>query len=222
MRVETNGLEKELASAGELLAGLSFGNEELSKHVASQTSTGVKRGQCEDGDRKSQQGVGGVVDRVGEVCNAAEGGGDHGGNAAGEDGGRCGEEELLAAADGGLLEDNTDCDKGDDCQSGLDDHCAVADDLCVLLRVESLGGGTGTDERVEAGDSAAGDGDEQGREEACVAVEAAPACEGGQINVSAGEEDTDDSNDHHAVEQEGAEVVTRLDEASRQEAEKRA
>lgn len=56
-------------------------------------------------------------------------------------------------ADVGLLEDNTDCDKGDDCQSGLDDHCAVADDLCVLLRVELLGGGTGTDERVEAGDA---------------------------------------------------------------------
>ena len=65
---------------------------------------------------------------------------------------------------------------------------------------------------MEAGDSAAGDGDEQGREEACVAVEAAPACEGGQINVSAGEENTDDSNDHHAVEQEGAEVVTRLEQ----------
>ena len=65
---------------------------------------------------------------------------------------------------------------------------------------------------MEAGDCTAGDGDEQGREEGGGAVEALPACECRQINSCAGEHDTDESDDHHAVEQEGGQVVTRLEQ----------
>ena len=85
--------------------------------------------------------------------------------------------------------------------------------------VQLLGGGAGAHQGVEAGDGAAGDGDEQGGEQGAQAGHlVGKAGEGGHIHVGgvrAGEARADDAHggdDHHAVEQEGAEVVTGLEQ----------
>ena len=205
------GVREELGSAGQVVAGLSFGNEELGEEVTGETGTGVERGQSKDGNGEGEEGVDSVVHGVGEVSNAAEHLSDHGSNTTGEDGGRSGEEELVAAADVGLLEENANSDQSNDSESGLDDHGTVADDLSILLGVELLGSGAGADEGMEAGDSAASNGDEQNGEEVGVAVDTLPAGEGGEVDLCAGADDTDESDDHHTVEQEGGQVVTGLE-----------
>ena len=196
---------EELGSAGQLIAGLSFGNEELCEHVAGKAGAGVKRGKSKDGDGERQQRVGDIVSLVAEdSC-------DHGSNTAGEDRRRRAElHDIVTGLD--LVPHNADCDEGDDAESRLDDHGAVADGLGILLGVDLLGGGAGSDERMEAGASAAGDRDEQSREERGGAGEVVPAAECGDFDGHAGADDTDESNDHHAVEQEGAQIVTRLEQ----------
>ena len=103
-------------------------------------------------------------------------------------------------------------DQGEDGQDALDDHGAVADDLGVLLGVDLLGAGAGGDQAVEAGDGAAGDGDEQGRDQ--IAAAGLPAGEGLELELAApgAAEDADESQDHHAVQQEAGQIVTRLEE----------
>jgi len=111
-----------------------------------------------------------------------------------------------------------DSDQGDDSQSRLDDHGAVADDLGVFLAGDLLAGGAGSDQRMEAGARAAGHGDEQSREQSAQVALAAdglgqsigPAGDHGDLHMHIGAEDADDGQDHHAVEQEGGQIVTRL------------
>ena len=71
------------------------------------------------------------------------------------------------------------------------------------------------DQGVEAGAGAAGDRDEQEREQG-LAGRVLPAVEGGSFDRGGtgegGADDGDDSDDHHAIEQEGAQVVTRLEQ----------
>ena len=201
-------MREELGSAGQVVAGLSFGNEQLSEHVAGKTGAGVQRGQSEHGDSQSQQRVNHLV------AGLAGEGSNHGCNTTGKDGGRRAEQELVAAANVGLGPDNADCNQSDDRQAGLDDHCAVADDLCVLLGIKLLGGGAGTDQGVEAGHSAAGNGDKQCGEQSADGGSPAGECRQGN-HCSTGEsaaDDADNSHDHHTVEQEGAQVVTGLEQ----------
>ena len=69
---------------------------------------------------------------------------------------------------------------------------------------------------MEAGDSAAGDGNEQSREQVAQrgtgrGESIGKACECGHcVDAGMAADDADDGEDHHAVEQEGAQVVTRL------------
>ncbi len=190
-------------------AGLSFRSKQLTEEVAAETGGGVEGGQSEDGNSQSEQ----VVDR--RIGLLAREGSEHGSNTTGEDGGRRAQEELVAAAGGGLAPHHADRDQGDNAEGGLNDHGAVADDLGVLLVVDLLGGSTGADQRMEAGAGAAGDRDEQEREEGLTG-RVLPAIESRSLNRgSTGEGAADDGNDgddHHAVEQEGAQVVTRLEQ----------
>ena len=189
--------------------GLSFRSEELSKQVTAETGRGVQRGQREDGDCQGEQ----VVDHsIGALaCEGRE----HGGNTTGEDGGRCREQIALAAAGRGLAPHDHDSDQGDNAKGGLNDHGAVADDLGILLVVDLLGRSTGADQGVEAGAGAAGDRDEQEREQG-LAGGVLPAVEGRAFHGGSTGEGTadngDDRDDHHAIEQEGAQVVTGLEQ----------
>ena len=175
------------------------------------TETGcrVKGGQSEDGDSQGEQ----VVDH--RIALLAREGREHGGNTTGEDRGRSAQLESVAAAGGGLAPHDHDGDQGDDAESGLNDHGAVADDLGILLVVDLLGRSTGADQGVEAGACAAGNRDEQEREER-LAGRVLPSVESGAFHGgSAGEggaDNGDDRNDHHGIEQEGAQVVTRLEQ----------
>ena len=56
-------------------------------------------------------------------------------------------------------------DQGHDGDEGFGQHAAVTDDACLALLLQQLRRGTRGDQRVEARQRAAGDGDEQEREQ---------------------------------------------------------
>ena len=97
----------------------------------------------------------------GGLCARQTGdGGNHAGNAGGKHLG--GGDDLS----GGVLgPDEGHSTQGDQGQRTLDEHAAVGDGLGVPLVVQLLGGGAGAHQGVEAGDGAAGDGDEQSGED---------------------------------------------------------
>ncbi len=109
-----------------------------------------KRGNGQDEQRICQ------ALHIGQAGDACE----HLGQAVGEDGGRGG-----IAARGVLAPHEADGAQRDDCQQTLDEHAAVGDGLRSGLGIQLLGGSAGAHEGVEAGDGAAGDGDEQRREQ---------------------------------------------------------
>ena len=198
---------EDLACAGHILDALAGLHPEFLEHVAGKTGSGVKRGQAECGNCQDQQRVGDLL------CAGAEQSAEHGGQAACEN---CGGDD--GGAVGVILPDVRNCAQGDDCQSGLDEHAAVCDGACVAFVVELLCGGAGTNERVEAGDRAAGDGYEQRREQVAQrstgrgeGILEAGEC-GHRIDARMAADDADNGEDHHAVEQEGAQVVTGLEQ----------
>ncbi len=188
---------------------LSFRSEKLSEEITAETCCRVKGSKSKDRDSQCEQ----VVDKAVALLTCE--GSKHGCNTTGKDRRRSGKQILVAAAGIGLAPYNTDSDEGDNTESRLNNHGAVADDLSIFLIVDLLGGSTGGDQGVEAGAGAAGNRDEQEREER-LAGRVLPSVESRSFNgccaCKGTAKNSDDSNGHHTIEQEGAQVVTRLEQ----------
>ena len=101
-----------------------------------------------------------------------------------------------------------DDDEGDDAEQRFDEHCAVADGQHVALVLDGFRACARRNEAMEARDSAAGNRDEEDREERLsLDLE---GDEGGHFDDGIGDEHAEDGARDHAEEQEDAQVVTRL------------
>ena len=205
------------------------GGPQLLEHIAGQAGGGVERGQAERGNGQDEQRICQAL-HVGQAGDACE----HLGQAVSEDSGRGG-----VAARGVLAPHEADGAQRDDCQQALDEHAAVADGLRFRFPIQLLGRGAGGDQAMEAGDGAAGDGDEQrGEQEARSGglvrdglaglvdedlarggiergVRGDEARERGDLQVRGSARkrrthDADDSQQDHAVQQIAGQVVARL------------
>ncbi len=97
----------------------------------------------------------------------------------------------------------------------LSHHGAVADEARVGFLVEHFRGGAGGDQRVESGNRAAGDGDEQEREQLALDDGAAAVDEvreGRKPDVGMNEEDTDDQHGDRAQLHVGGEIIARFEQ----------
>ncbi len=201
-----NRSAEELRSTGQIFMGLSFRSEEFCKQIAAKTSCRVERGQCKDGDCQGEEVTDNTIALL--TCEGCK----HGSNTAGKDRRRSSHLHDIVTSHN-LVVNNTNSNEGDDAESRLNNHGAVADDLSILLAVELLGRSAGADQRVEAGACAAGNRDEQEREQG-LASRIFPSSKCRNFDSGCTREGSADygnySQNHHAVEQEGAEVVTRL------------
>ncbi|MNQ82962.1 hypothetical protein D3C85_980310 [compost metagenome] len=103
-------------------------------------------------------------------------------------------------------------DHGHDGDEGLHQHAAVTDVAGVGFIGQQLGRGARADQRVEAGDGAAGDGDEQEGEQGALPHRPGAVDELGQrrhLQLRHGDQDTDGQGDDGADLEEGRQVVTR-------------
>ena len=142
------------------------------------------------------------------MIQGAAGGIDHARDTAAEDSGRAlqGQIRVIRVPLVGIRNG----DQGHNGQNALDQHAAVSDGLRVGLLIQLLGGGAGGDQRVEAGDSAAGDGGEQHGEHrsgVALGVEHGQAVHGGMAHHNG-----HGRQDQHGVQQEGGQIVTGLEQ----------
>ena len=103
-----------------------------------------------------------------------------------------------------------DADDGHGRENAFDEHAAVADGQDVAFLRDLLGGGSGSDDGMEAGACAAGDGHEQQREE--IRRNLAFAGERGHVERGMVEGDAEEPEQHHHIKQIGVEIVARLEE----------
>ena len=140
----------------------------------------------------------------GEACREPEDLREKGADAARED------LERRALRHDAVLRGRAGDDECDDAEQALAEHRSVADGQHVALVRDGLGGRAGRDEAVEAGDRAAGNRDEEDREERlAVHLE---ADERRHVDGRIRREHADNAAGHHAEEQERAQVVARLHE----------
>jgi len=125
-----------------------------------------------------------------------------------------GVDDVQGAGAGGVHVGEHDAgdDDGKDADEGLENHRAVADLDGVALVRDLLRGGAGGHQGVEAGQGAAGDGDEEHREHhAALGGEAGEGRGGdGGLALEAQDEDAEDGADDHDDHHDGGEVVARL------------
>lgn len=98
---------------------------------------------------------------------------------------------------------------GADRQEAFNQHGAVADELGVLFVIKLLGAGTGADQRMEAGNSTAGNGHKENREEPLAASEI-EAYKRRNLHGRLIEANAEEGGNDHQIEQEGVQVVARL------------
>ena len=94
-------------------------------------------------------------------------------------------------------------------------HGAVADQLGVGFFLDLLGGGAGANQRVEAGERSAGDGDEQHREHGNQKPVTEGFGEGRVLDLEAAKQHTDGSHDDRRIQEVTAQVTAGLQAASR-------
>ncbi len=106
-------------------------------------------------------------------------------------------------------------DEGHGGDEAFDEHAAVADEHGLAFHLEHLGRRARADESVEAGDSAAGDGDEDERPDGAGDDGAAAGDERGgdrHVDIRLDDEDAEGQRKHGADLHVGAEVVARSEE----------
>ena len=99
--------------------------------------------------------------------------------------------------------------QGQNSQQALQDHCAIADLQHILLVLNGLGGSTGGDQAVEAGNSTTGNGDEQDGEHGTQLL-VGEAGVNGQIHGGVCNDQTNHSACDHGNKHEGGHVVPGL------------
>ena len=107
--------------------------------------------------------------------------------------------------------------EGDDREYAFQQHAAVSDRLCIRFLIQLLRRRAGGYERVEARDRAAGYGREKDREHVLYAIaivyrKAGVSREKVRLDIRMGAYDAYDSDSQHRIEQEGRQVVTRLEQ----------
>ena len=103
------------------------------------------------------------------------------------------------------------CYNSNGCQNAFQEHGAVTNQLCTLFVIQLLGGGTGGNQGMEAGDSTAGNGYEQHGEHGVIALRR--RIKGGnsrQLNAGLINGDACQSKSDASIQQEGVQIVTRL------------
>ena len=105
----------------------------------------------------------------------------------------------------------------DNSEDAFQQHAAVSDGFRVTFLVQLLGRRTGRYEGMEARNSTAGDGREENREQEQDAVlrghgEARESREQVRIDIGMGAENADYGDNQHGIQQEGTQIVTRLEQ----------
>ena len=134
------------------------------------------------------------------------GGVDHARDTAAEDGSGTGEGGLgmLSVPAVGIC----DSAQGQHSQDTLQQHAAVSDGLGIGFLIQLLGSRAGRNQRVEAGNSTAGDGGEQNREHGILRVRALEQRQA--VHGRMGHDHSHHSQRQHGVQQEGGQIIARL------------